>query len=156
MSLTAFLIGNALLVLVLLTWNLYTRVSLRGVEPEGKTRWMAAVGLQWRFGAATAALIAVTVALFDAILYGEGEKITEVAVIFSMLALSIAVAHAILSLILSLILSAELMGRGVDAGTSSFSDDSPWRRPVEWTTVVLVPVSLIGALIFGIVAWSLA
>ena len=152
MSLTAFLIGNALLVLVLLTWNLYTRVSLRGVEPEGKTRWMAAVGLQWRFGAATAALIAVTVALFDAILYGEGEKITEVAVIFSMLALSIAVAHAILSLILS----AELMGRGVDAGTSSFSDDSPWRRPVEWTTVVLVPVSLIGALIFGIVAWSLA
>jgi len=152
MSLTAFLIGNALLVLVLLTWNLYTRVSLRGVEPEGKTRWMAAVGLQWRFGAATAALIAVTVALFDAILYGEGEKITEVAVIFSMLALSIAVAHAILSMILS----AELMGRGVDAGTSSFSDDSPWRRPVEWTTVVLVPVSLIGALIFGIVAWSLA
>ena len=152
MSLTAFLIGNALLVLVLLTWNLYTRVSLRGAEPEGKTRWTVAVGLQWRFGAATAALIAVAVALFDAIFFGEGAKITEVAVIFSMLALSIAVAHAVLSLILS----AELMGRGVDAGTSSFSDDSPWRRPVEWTTVVLVPVSLIGALIFGIVAWSLA
>jgi len=152
MSLTAFLIGNALLVLVLLTWNLYTRVSLRGVAPEGETRWTVAVGLQWRFGGATAALIAVSVALFDAILFGESEKITEVAVIFSMLALSITVAHAILSLILS----AELMGRGVDAGTSSFSDDSPWRRPVEWTTVVLVPVSLIGALIFGIVAWSLA
>lgn len=149
MSLTAFLIGNALLVLVLLTWNLYTRVSLRGVEPEGKTRWMSAVGLQWRFGAATAALIAVAVALFDAILFGEGDEITEVAVIFSMLALSIAVAHAVLSLILS----AELMSRGVDAGASSFSDESPWRRPVEWTTVVLVPVSLIGALIFGIVAW---
>jgi hypothetical protein len=97
-------------------------------------------------------LIAVTVALFDAILFGEGDVITEVAVIFSMLALSIAVAHAVLSLILS----AELMGRGVDAWTSSFSDDSPWRRPVEWTTVVLVPVSLIGALIFGVVAWSLA
>jgi hypothetical protein len=152
MSLTAFLVGNALLVLVLLTWNLYTRVSLRGAEPEGKTRWTVAVGLQWRFGAATAALIAVTVALFDAILFGEGDVITEVAVIFSMLALSIAVAHAVLSLILS----AELMGRGVDAWTSSFSDDSPWRRPVEWTTVVLVPVSLIGALIFGVVAWSLA
>ena len=117
MSLTAFLIGNALLVLVLLTWNLYTRVSLRGVEPEGKTRWMSAVGLQWRFGAATAALIAVAVALFDAILFGEGDEITEVAVIFSMLALSIAVAHAVLSLILS----AELMSRGVDAGASSFA-----------------------------------
>jgi hypothetical protein len=152
MSLTAFLIGNALLVLVLLTWNLYTRVSLRSVEPEGKTRWMSAVGLQWRFGAATAALIAVAVALFDAILFGEGDEITEVAVIFSMLALSIAVAHAVLSLILS----AELMGRGVDAGASSFSDESPLRRPLEWTTVVLVPVSLVGALIFGIVAWSLA
>ena len=105
-----------------------------------------------RSGAPRGWLIGVAVALFDAILFGEGEEITEVSVIFSMLALSIAVTHAVLSLILS----AELMGRGVDAGTSSFSDDSPWRRPVEWTTVVLVPVSLIGALIFGVVAWSLA
>lgn len=152
MSFTAFLIGNVLLALVLLTWNLYTQVSLRGAEPEGKTRWTVAVGLQWRFGGATAALIAVTVALFDAILFGEGEKITVVAGIFSMLALSIAVAHAVLSLILS----AEVMGRGVDARTSSLSDDSPWRRPIEWTTVVGVPVCLIGAFIFGIVAWSLS
>jgi len=150
MSFTAFLIGNVLLALVMLTWNLYTQMSLRSAEPEAKAPWTVAVGFQWRFGAVTAALIAVTVGLFDAILFGEGEKITVVAGIFSMLALSIAVAQAVLSLILS----AELMGRGVDAGTSSFSDDSPWRRPIEWTTAVVVPVSLLGALIFGIVAWS--
>ena len=150
MSFTAFLIGNVLLALVMLTWNLYAQVSLRSTEPEAKAPWTVAVGFQWRFGAVTAALIAVTVGLFDAILFGEGEKITVVAGIFSMLALSIAVAQAVLSLILS----AELMGRGVDAGTSSFSDDSPWRRPVEWTTAVGVPASLLGALIFGIVAWS--
>jgi hypothetical protein len=158
MSLTAFLIGNALLVLVLLTWNIYTQVSRRAAQPksseqsEGQSRWSAAIGLQWRFGAATAALIAVTVALFDAILFGEGGKITEVAAIFSMLALTIAVAHALVSLLFF----AELMGRGVDTGGSSFSDDSPWRRPIEWATVVLVPASLLGALIFGLVAWSLA
>ena len=150
MSFTAFLIGNVLLALVMLTWNLYTQVSLRGAEPESKTRWTVAVGFQWRFGAATAALIAVAVGLFDAILFGEGEKITVVAGIFSMLALSIAVAQAVLSLILSSV----LMGRGIDARTSSFSDDSPWRRPVEWTTAVGVPVCLIGALIFGIAVWS--
>jgi hypothetical protein len=150
MSFTAFLIGNVLLALVMLTWNLYTQVSLRGAEPESKTRWTVAVGFQWRFGAATAALIAVAVGLFDAILFGEGEKITVVAGIFSMLALSIAVAQAFLSLILS----AQLMGRGIDARTSSFSDDSPWRRPAEWTTAVGVPVCLIGALIFGIAVWS--
>ena len=150
MSFTAFLIGNVLLALVMLTWNLYTQVSLRRAEPESKAPWTVAVGFQWRFGAVTAALIAVTVGLFDAILFGEGETITVVAGIFSMLALSIAVAQAVLSLILS----AQLMGRGVDASTSSFSDDSPWRRPVEWTTAVGVPVSLLGALIFGIVAWS--
>ena len=126
MSFTAFLIGNVLLALVLLTWNLYTQVSLRGAEPEGKTRWTVAVGLQWRFGAATAALIAVTVALFDAILFGEGEKITVVAGIFSMVALSIAVAHAVLSLILS----AELMGRGVDATCQTAHDRDAERRQV--------------------------
>jgi hypothetical protein len=154
MSLTAFLIGNALLVLVLLTWNIYTHVSSNSELPEGQSRWSSAVGLQWRFGAATAALIAVTVALFDAILFGEGEgeQITEVAVIFSMLALSIAVAHAVVSLLFF----AELMGRGADPASSPFTADSPWKRPVEWATVVLVPVSLLGALIFGIVAWSLA
>lgn len=152
MSFTAFLIGNVLLALVMLAWNLYTQMSLRSEEPEAKARWTVAVGTQWRFGAVTAALIAVTVGLFDAILFGEGEKITVVSGIFSMLALSIAVAQAVLSLILS----AQLMGRGVDTSTSSFSDDSSWRRPVEWTTVVGVPVCLLGALIFGIVAWSLS
>ena len=89
MSLTAFLIGNALLVLVLLTWNLYTRVSLRGVEPEGKTRWMAAVGLQWRFGAATAALIAVTVALFDAILGDAAPFGPQTRIVFALVAAGI-------------------------------------------------------------------
>ncbi len=152
MSLPAFLIGNALLVLVLLTWNIYTQVSSSPELPEGQSRWSSIVGVQWRFGAATAALIAVTVALFDAILFGEGERITEVAAIFSMLALSIAAAPAVISLLLF----AELMGRGADAGSSPFTADSPWKRPVEWATVVLVPVSLLGALIFGVVAWSLA
>ncbi len=151
MSLTAFLVGNALLVLVLLTWNLFTLVSIRSDSPDDRSRWTVAVGLQWRFGAATAALIAVTVALFEAILFGEDGQITEVAAFFSMVALSIAVTHAIVSLLLF----AELMGRGEDTAASSFSDDSPWRRPIEWATVVLVPVSLLGALIFGIVAWSL-
>jgi hypothetical protein len=152
MSLTAFLTGNALLVLVLLTWNLYTAASQRADSPERGSRWTIAVSLQWRFGAATAGLIAVTVALFDAILFGENGKITEVAAIFSLLALSIAVTHAILSLPLF----ADLVGRSVDTNGSSFGDDSPWRRPIQWVSVVLVPVSLIGALILGIVTWLLA
>ena len=64
MTLTAFLVGNALLALVLLTWNLYVLTSLRarsgeqGGAGETGSRWTAAVGLQWRFGAAAAALIA--------------------------------------------------------------------------------------------------
>ncbi|MBT3941243.1 MAG: hypothetical protein HOC77_09730 [Chloroflexi bacterium] len=152
MSLTAFLASNALLVLVLLTWNLFTLLSLRNASSEAVSRWTASIGLQWRFGAATAALIAVTVATFDAILFGESEEVIEVAAVFSMLALAVAVTHAIVSVLLF----AELMGRGLDTSSSSFSDDSPWRRPVEWATVVLVPLSLLGALIFGVVAWSLA
>lgn len=152
MSLTAFLIGNALLVLVLLTWNLYVLTSLRARPSETEPRWTAAVGLQWRFGAATAALIAVTVALIDGILFGEGDQITEVAAIFSITALSVAVTHAIVSLLLA----AELMGRGLDFTSSSFSDDSPWRRPIEWATVVLVPVGLISALVAGVITWALA
>ena len=158
MTLTAFLVGNALLALVLLTWNLYVLTSLRarsgeqGGAGETGSRWTAAVGLQWRFGTATAALIAVAVALIDAILFGEGDQITEVAAIFSMGALSVAVTHAVVSLLLS----AEAMGRGVDITSSSFSGDSPWRRPIEWATVVLVPVGLIAALIAGIVTWALS
>ena len=152
MSLTAFLVSNALLVLVLLTWNLFTLLSLRNASSEAESRWTASVGLQWRFGAATAALIAVTVATFDAILFGESNEITEVAAIFSMLAFGISVAHAVLSLLLF----SELLGRGLDPSSSSFSDDAPWRRPIEWATVVLVPVGLLGALTLGLVAWSLA
>ena len=68
MSFTAFLIGNVLLALVMLTWNLYTQVSLRSTEPEAKAPWTVAVGFQWRFGAVPAALIAVTVGRLDAIL----------------------------------------------------------------------------------------
>ncbi len=152
MTLTAFLISNALLVLVMLSWNLFTLVSLRNASSEGESRWTATVGLQWRFGAATAALIAITVATFEAILFGESDTVIEVAAIFSMLAMAIAVAHAIVSVLLF----AELMGRGLNLTASSFSDDAPWRRPIEWATVVLVPLSLLGALIFGVVAWSMA
>lgn len=152
MSLTAFLVGNALLALALLTWNLYVLASLRSRTSEPESRWTAVVGLQWRFGTATAALIAVAVALIDAILFGEGEQISEVAAVYSIGAMSVAVTHAVVSLIFS----AELMGRGLDITSSSSSDDSPWRRPIEWATVVLVPLGLVAALVAGVITWALA
>ena len=152
MSLTAFLVGNALLVLALLTWNLYVLVSSRTGSSEYQPHWTASVGLQWRFGAATAALIAVVVALIDAILFGEGGDIPEIAAIFSMGALSIAVTHAIVSVLLS----AQFMGRGLDIASWWFGDDSRWRVPMERATVVLIPLALVAALVAGLVAWALA
>ncbi|MDA1258573.1 MAG: hypothetical protein O3C10_12145 [Chloroflexi bacterium] len=148
MSLTAFLVGNALLALILVAWNLFVMAVVRAEKP----RWTAAIGIQWRFGAATAALIAVAVALIDAILFGEDDQISEVAAIYSLGALSVAVTHAVLSLLFT----TELIGRGLDFTSSSFSEDSPWRRPIEWATVVLVPLGLIAALIAGVVTYALA
>ena len=148
MSLTAFLVSNALLVLVLLSWNLFTLVSLRNASSEGRSHWTASVGLQWRFGAATAALIAVTLATLDAILFGESDEIIEIAGIFSILAYVIAVSHAIVSVLLI----AEINRRGLTKANPSFDQNAPWRHPIEWATLLLVPLTLLGAFILGMVA----
>lgn len=152
MSLTAFLVGNALLALALLMWNLYVLASLRTSSSGIESRWTASVGLQWRFGTATAALIAVTVALVNAILFGEGDDIPEVAAIFSIGALSIAVTHAIVSVLLA----ADLMGGGLVITSTSFSEYSRWRRPIEWATVVLIPFGMIAALVAGLLVWAIS
>ena len=148
MSLTAFLVSNALLVLVLLSWKLFTLISLRNASAEGRSHWTASVGMQWRFGAATAALIAVTLATLDAILFGESDEIIEIAGIFSILAYVIAVSHAIVSVLLI----AEINRRGLTTANPSFDQTAPWRHPIEWATLLLVPLSLLGAFILGIVA----